>query len=141
MARPTTNGTVTVASAAAPSISTVTLVNAAIVLNGTGNTSGNGALVNSNLTSTAVLNAPSGVLAALVTTPFTASTIDGSLASATRERRQRQRGNAAVPSLGVTAAYLHGYPRHQKYTVPPTVTISGGGGSNAIAHADPRCQW
>jgi autotransporter-associated beta strand protein len=128
-----TNGTVTVVSGATIS-ATLDLngyaVDAALILNGNGNASGNGALVNSNLTSSAVLNAPSGVLAALITSPFTSTTIAAPVAVSVTGGGGS--GATAFASLGVSPATFTINPQSQKYTVMPTIVVSAGGGSNAI---------
>jgi autotransporter-associated beta strand protein len=132
-----TNGTVAVQSGSGVGATSGTLdlngyaVNAALVLNGTGNNSGNGALVNSNLTSTAVLNAPNGVLAALITSPFTSTTIAAPVTATVTGGGGS--GATAFASLGVTPASFGVTPNTQKYSVLPNITVTGGGGgSNAI---------
>ena len=91
-----------------------------------------GALVNSNLTSTAVLNAPSGVLAALITSPFTSTTIAAPVTATVAAPGGSGINATAYASLGVSPNTFTVTPNTQKYTVMPTVTVSGGGGSNAI---------
>jgi autotransporter-associated beta strand protein len=133
-----TNGTVNVLAGVAASGGTSgTLdlngyaVNAALVLNGSG-TNNCGALVNSNLTETAVLNAPSGVLAALITTPFTSTTIVGGSVTASVTGGGGS-GATAFASLGVTpGTFTISSGSTQKYNVLPNIAVSGGGGSNAI---------
>src|ERR1035437_4413009 len=128
-----TNGTVTIVSGATIS-ATLDLngyaVDAALILNGNGNASGNGALVNSNLTSTAVLKAPSGVLAALITTPFTSTTIATPVTVSVTGGGGS--GANAVASLGMTPGAFTVTPNTQKYTIMPTIALNGGGGSNSI---------
>ncbi|HVM50529.1 MAG TPA: autotransporter-associated beta strand repeat-containing protein [Candidatus Acidoferrum sp.] len=131
-----TNGTITLGSAIFNSTNTYgTLdlngyaVDAALVLGGTGN-AGNGVLVNSNLDSTAVLNAPNGVLAALITSPFVSTTIATPVTVSVTGGGGG--GATAIASLGVTANSFTVTPNTQKYNVMPFISISGGGGSNAI---------
>ena len=130
-----TNGTVTVLSGSAAAATSGTLdlngyaVNAALVLNGSG-TNNCGALVNSNLDETAVLNAPSSVLAALITSPFTSTTIAAPVTVSVTGGGGS--GATAVASLGVTSNSFTVTPNTQKYTVMPTISVTGGGGSNAI---------
>jgi autotransporter-associated beta strand protein len=130
-----TNGTVNVLAGSAATATSGTLdlngyaVDAALVLNGSG-TNNCGALVNSNITSTAVLNAPSGVLAALVTSPFMSTTIAAPVTVSVTGGGGS--GATAFASLGVTPATFAITPNTQKYTVLPTITVTNGGGSNAI---------
>ena len=109
-----TNGTVTVASGATSG--TLDLngnsINAALVLNGAGN-SGNGALVNSNTITPAVLNAPSGILAALITSPFTSTTIATPVTATVTGGGGS--GATAVASLGVTTNTPHRLPWHSRH--------------------------
>ena len=127
-----TNGTVAVQSGATSGTLDLNgyAVNAALILNGTGNNSGNGALVNSNLTSTAVLNAPNGVLAALITSPFTSTTMVAPVTATVTGGGGS--GATAFASLGVTPATFAVIPNTLKYSVLPNITVTLGGGSNAI---------
>jgi autotransporter-associated beta strand protein len=126
-----TNATITVASGTTSGTLDLNgyAVNAALILNGNGDT-GAGALVNSNTSSTAVLNAPSGVLAALITSPFFSTTIATPVTATVTGGGGS--GATAVASLGVTPGTFTVTPNTQKYTVMPTITVTGGGGSNAI---------
>lgn len=104
-------------------------ISTAITLNGTG-TNGIGALINSNINSTASIQG-SVVAAALVTaagsgiTAPATFTVSGGGGS----------GAAVTPGLGVTAATFTINAGSQKYTAVPTITISGGGGVGATATA------
>ena len=104
-------------------------VDAALILNSTGN-AGNGVLVNSNLTSTAVLNAPNGVLSVQITTPFASGITPPVTATVTGGGGS---GANAAASLGLTPASFTVTPNTQKYSVMPTITVSSGGGSGGIA--------
>jgi autotransporter-associated beta strand protein len=108
-------------------------INASINLYGSGNNSGNGSLVNSNATTTAVLNGPSGVESAIVTTAFTSTAIPGTAAFTVTGGNGT--GATAVPSLGLTPASFTVTSGTTTYKIPPTVTLSGGGGSGAIVTA------
>jgi autotransporter-associated beta strand protein len=126
-----TNATVTVASGTTSGTLDLNgyAINAALILNGSGDAAA-GALVNSNTTSTAVLNAPGGVLAALITSPFLSTTIATPVTATVTGGGGS--GATAVASLGVTPGTFTVTPGTQKYTVMPTISVTGGGGSNSI---------
>ncbi|EEF59129.1 beta strand repeat-containing protein [Pedosphaera parvula] len=118
----------TVASGAVIDLNGVANINAALLLNGTGISSA-GALVNSNLSSSAVLIQGDSVAGATltaagsgITAPATVTVTGGGGSGAT-----------AAADLGVTAASFTITAGTQKYTAVPTVTISGGGGFGATA--------
>jgi autotransporter-associated beta strand protein len=127
-----TNATITVASGTTSGTLDLNgyAVNAALILNGAGSENGNGALVNSNLSSSAVLNAPSGILGALITSPFTSTTMAAPVTATVTGGGGT--GAIAAASLGVSTNTFTVTPGTQKYTVVPTNTVTGGGGSNAI---------
>ncbi|HEX8915588.1 MAG TPA: autotransporter-associated beta strand repeat-containing protein [Humisphaera sp.] len=103
-----------------------------ITLNGTG-VGGNGALVNSNAAAVATLTAPAGTLSSV--TVNSGTTGIASASATVNNTGTGGTGAAVTANLGVTAASFTVAGGTTVYSVAPTVTISGGGGSGATATA------
>jgi len=115
-----------VSSGATLDLNGVSGVSEQIVLNGSG-IGGNGALINSNAGSTAVISnsiSSVGITTAAGATSTTV-TISGGGGS----------GATATANLGLTAASFTINGGTQTYSAAPTVTITGGGGTGATATA------
>ncbi len=124
----TTTGITTVSSGATLDLNGATL-NEPITLSGTG-VGGNGALINSSGTPAIIGSGLAGIQLLTGTTGTAYSAVPTITIVGTGT------GATATATLGVTAASFTGFAAGDKvYTVAPTVTISGGGGSGATATA------